>query len=106
MARTRQGPSLLERVEGNEDAINEEDNDEVTEFDYLLFSLLIKSTSGEPRVYVDNAGPGQGLKAWRELDRRYDPRGKEDRPTALEKVMDPFKGKRPSSANDAPKYLQ
>ena len=59
------------------------------EFNSYLYSVLIKVTTLEPKVYVMNAGLGNGLKAWRELSTWYDPSGGEDRPAALEGITSP-----------------
>ena len=95
----------LQKAEGNEGDITYDMDALMEEFNAYLYSVLVKVTIGEPKVYVMNAGLGNGLKAWRELSTWYDPKGFEDRPAALEKVTSPPMNRARNNA-EASKNLQ
>ena len=87
------GPDILEIVEAAEGEINMEEISlqfgKAVEFNKMLYSILLQSTSGEPRIYVQNAGQGKGLKAWRELNIWYDPRRGIDKTAELTSIISP-----------------
>ena len=63
-------------------------DEEIQEFSRKLHRMLVKATTGGPRVFVENAGLGEGLLAWRELSSWYDHKTVEDKPEALERSPD------------------
>ena len=58
-----------------------------------LYRQLYKSTRGEARRVVHNAGRGNGLQAWLNLNTHYAPRSATDAAVAMKKVMYPVRVK-------------
>ena len=50
-----------------------EDEDELDEINEQVYNCLKDFTEGESFDMVLSAGEGQGLEAWRKLNRRWDP---------------------------------
>ena len=105
-ALTDDGCSILESVEKhNSTDIGELEllYEGATKMNRLMYHMLIKATSGEPRGYVQNAGNGNGFKAWKVLVQWYDPRRGADKSAALWAIMHPNRAK---DTEQATRYMQ
>ena len=58
-----------------------------------IYRQLYKSTKGEARRVVHNAGSGNGLQAWLNLNNAYAPRSATDAAVAMKRVMYPVRVK-------------
>lgn len=100
------GVDMMEHAEKAQGPIlNEDNHDDWEVLNSELYIRLIASTTGEARTYVQNIPRPEGFHAWNELVRWFDPRGGEDQPGALEKVVSPAI-RRARSTDEAARALQ
>ena len=106
MALHEDGVEMLERAVSTVGDINNETNhSQWNEINRYLYQQLVKSTTEEAWTYVQNVEAPNGFRAWRELARWYDPRGGEDEPAAMERVVRP-RIKRATTSDEGSRALQ